>query len=81
MNLKLFGSALLRVQVTFPPMFVVALNVNTSYQNVHLFVYNLGTISNAYPILNNRGHYDVMFLVFSTMANILFHSKNSGFSS
>lgn len=56
-------------------MFVVVLNVTTSYQNVHLFVYNLGTISNAYHILNNRGHYDVMFLVCSLMASILFHSK------
>ena len=60
-------------------MFVVALNVTTSYQNVQLFVYNSGTISNAYHILNNRGHYNVMFLVCSMMVGILFHSKNPGF--
>lgn len=81
MVLKLFEVVLLRVQgIFYLFMFAAALNV-TNYQNILLFGYNLGTVSNAYPILNNRGHYDVMFLVFSIKGSILFHSKNIGFSS
>ena len=44
-------------------MFIAAVKITTNYQSVHLFVYKLETISNAYPTLNNRGHYDVMFFI------------------
>ena len=61
-------------------MFIAAVKITTNYQSVHLFVYKLGTISNAYPTLNNRGHYDVMFFIFLMKASVLVHSKNPGFS-
>lgn len=80
MNLKLFGSIVLRVQKNLWCLYLFWTCADTpSYQNVHLFVYNLENISDAYSTLNNRGHYDVMFLVFSMKKSILFRSKTLGF--
>lgn len=59
-------------------MFIAAIKITTDYQSVHLFVCNLGTISNAYPTFNNRGHYDV--IIFLRKASISFRSKNPRFS-
>lgn len=57
-------------------MFIAAIKITTDYQSVHLFVCNLGTISNAYPtFLTIGGHYDV--IIFLRKANISFHSKKS----